>query len=42
MPMFVTVLRLAAKAGTSVFMDEEMKRVVDGTVTTQSSKNDNQ
>lgn len=36
------VLCLEAKALISVFVDEEMKRVVDVTDTTQSSKNDNQ
>lgn len=38
----ILVLRLEAKALISVFVDEEMKRVVDVTDTTQSSKNDNQ
>lgn len=36
------VLRLEAKAPTSVFVDEEMKRVVDVTDATRSSKSDNQ
>lgn len=36
------VLCLEAKARTLVFVDEEMKRVVDLPDITQSSKNDNQ